>query len=33
MLSMILVPGDIAVDSSTHRWLMTVGNIAYFIPR
>ncbi len=33
MYTMILFPGDLAVDSSTHRWLMTVGNIAYFIPR
>lgn len=33
MFTMILSPGDIAVDSSTLTWLMTVGNVAYFIPR
>ena len=29
----LLHPGDTPVDSHTHRWLMTIGNIAYFIPR
>ena len=33
MYTMILFPGDLPVDSSTHTWLMTVGNVAYFIPR
>jgi hypothetical protein len=33
MFTMILFPGDTPVGSSTHIWLMTVGNVAYFIPR
>jgi hypothetical protein len=33
MYSMILFPGDTPVNSSTHVWLMTIGIVAYFIPR
>lgn len=33
MFTMILFPGDTPVDSSTHVWLMTIGLVAYFIPR
>ena len=33
MFTMFLFPGDTPVDSSTHVWLMTIGLVAYFIPR
>ncbi len=33
MFTMLLFPGDTPIDSSTHVWLMTIGNVAYFIPR
>jgi hypothetical protein len=30
---MILFDDDTPVDSTTHIWLMTIGNVAYFIHR
>lgn len=33
MHAMTLFSGDTPVDSSTHVWLMTIGLVAYFIPR
>lgn len=33
MKTMILFGNDTPVDSTTHIWLMTIGHVAYFIPR
>lgn len=33
MFPMILLPGVTPVDSTTHIWWVTVGNVAYFVPR
>lgn len=33
MYTMILFGNDTPVDSTTHVWLMTIGNVAYYIPR
>lgn len=33
MYTMMLFGDDTPVDSRTHIWLMTIGEVAYFIPR
>ncbi|AKJ97737.1 hypothetical protein VM99_06560 [Pseudomonas chlororaphis] len=33
MYTMFLFGNDTPADSKTHVWLMTIGNVSYFIPR